>query len=243
MIFPFRREDCIDVEVKASGMTKQMEKDLLIEMGYEDDEGCKKEEEKQEEEDSEEEIYENCIEQNFEDLETKIKDLQLQVENTMKEEFNVPVRETSQHNDNERFEKISMASRSEKEDNTEIEYKTTEATIVENVTGDKKNSEHTSCDISSKINFPDMQESVSNTENETAYVEDFLDTQSMWSISTTATIAPNVIRKRVKMTLQKRDRKSQPKKIIAKGEASAVTRTQRDNRDTIRESTGIWGWE
>ena len=31
--FMFRREDCIDVEIKASGLTKQMEKDLLKEMG------------------------------------------------------------------------------------------------------------------------------------------------------------------------------------------------------------------
>ncbi|XP_011175459.2 serine/threonine-protein kinase RIO2 isoform X2 [Solenopsis invicta] len=79
----------------------------------------------------------------------------------------------------------------------------------------------------------------SNVENK-AHIYD--DTQSIRSISTAATIAPDVIKKRTKLALDKRER-SQTKRALVKGEASAVTRIRRDNRATIKESTGIWGWE
>jgi hypothetical protein len=44
--------DCIDAEVKASGLTKQMEKDLLVEM---DIDKCEDNEEEEEEEENDEE--------------------------------------------------------------------------------------------------------------------------------------------------------------------------------------------
>ncbi|KAL0111520.1 hypothetical protein PUN28_013017 [Cardiocondyla obscurior] len=80
----------------------------------------------------------------------------------------------------------------------------------------------------------------SNMKEESTHV--YNDTQSIRSISTAATIAPDVIKKRTKLALDKRE-KIQAKKTLVKGEASAVTRIRRDNRATIKESTGIWGWE
>jgi RIO kinase 2 len=63
------------------------------------------------------------------------------------------------------------------------------------------------------------------------------------SRSTAATIAPEVIKDRLKKSFQKSDKINAKKRIRAKGEASATTRQRRDNSDTIKHSTGIWGWE
>lgn len=65
----------------------------------------------------------------------------------------------------------------------------------------------------------------------------------MYSNTTAATIAPELIKKKVKIALQKRDKKEQSRRILVKGEANAITRVRRENRDTIKQSTGIWGWE
>lgn len=78
-----------------------------------------------------------------------------------------------------------------------------------------------------------------------------LDTQSHFgfrsirSTSTTSTIAPEVVKNRVKKALQRRDDALLKRRIRVKGEASAVTRTRRENRDTIKECSGagIWGIE
>jgi len=63
------------------------------------------------------------------------------------------------------------------------------------------------------------------------------------SRSTAATIAPDVIKQRLKKSFEKSDKINAKKRIRAKGEASATTRQRRDNSDNIRQSTGIWGWE
>lgn len=219
-----------------------MEKDLLIEMGFEDEEEGG-EEEREEGDDSEDEMYEDCIEENFEDLGTQIKNLQLQVENAMKEQFDVSVKKTLS-NDHEHPEKISATSYSKKQNDTKSECKRNEAAAGENATTDKEYSELTSCNLSSEIGLHNIQEqTVSSAEDEAASTKDCFDTQSMWSASTTSTIAPHVIKRRIKLALDKREKKSQSRKILVKGEASAVTRVRRDNRATIKESTGIWGWE
>ena len=62
-------------------------------------------------------------------------------------------------------------------------------------------------------------------------------------LSTASTIAPEVIKKRVQVALNKRDRQTERKRILAKGEASATTRSRRDNAKTIKESHGVWGWD
>nr|CAD7437556.1 unnamed protein product [Timema bartmani] len=72
----------------------------------------------------------------------------------------------------------------------------------------------------------------------------FNDARSIRSTSTAATIAPGAIKKRVKMSLERREQKVLAKKRISvKGEASAVTRSRRENSDNIKQCDGIWGWE
>ncbi|XP_063215631.1 serine/threonine-protein kinase RIO2 isoform X2 [Bacillus rossius redtenbacheri] len=72
----------------------------------------------------------------------------------------------------------------------------------------------------------------------------FDDARSVRSTSTAATIAPEEIKKRVKDSIKQREKKLMAKKRLAvKGEASAVTRSRRENMDNIKQSGGIWGWE
>lgn len=225
------REDCIDIEIKASGLTKQMEKDLLVEMGF------------NEETDGEEDIDKDS-EEDIENLENQINDLQLQVENVMKEEFDVPLRKTLSNNDNKNINEVSAASCTKKQNDTESTCERNEVSIIENVVTDQECGEHAPNDLSSETNIPNTHEqSVSNVEDSAVHIEDYFDTQSTWSISSAATIAPDVIKRRTKTALRKRDKKGQSKKAIAKGEANTVTRIRRDNMATIQESTGIWGWE
>ncbi|XP_018306519.1 serine/threonine-protein kinase rio2 [Mycetomoellerius zeteki] len=220
------REDSIDTEVKASGFTRQIEKEIdafLTENGIDYKEE-KDNIDNEDSEDSEEEKYENCVD-NIEDLKYQLKGLQLQNEIVVKEGFDASTRDLTLNNDDEHLKKISMVPCPDKRSNTENECEqNNEDVTVENVKANEKHDNFTSYDLSS------------NTENEAVR---FYDTRS---ILTVATIAPDLIKKRTKLALDKRER-SQAKRTLAKGEASAVTRIRRDNRATIKESTGIWGWE
>ena len=65
----------------------------------------------------------------------------------------------------------------------------------------------------------------------------------MRSFSTTAsTIHPDVVKARVKSALEKRGKKGQARRQVVKGEASAKTRSRRNNKDTIASSTSAF-WE
>ena len=63
------------------------------------------------------------------------------------------------------------------------------------------------------------------------------------SVSTTSTIPPEMIRNKVKQALNKREKQEVRHRAVCKGEASAVTRKRRENRNTIKDCSGIWGWE
>lgn len=159
-------------------------------------------------------------------MEHQLNDLQFQ-DRIAKEIFDVPIKEAVLNNDNKHLKEISTVSCSGKQDNTENERERNNENIMKNEANEERN-DCASYDLAS------------STEDETVYVYD--DTRSIRSISTAATIAPDVIKKRTKLALDKRER-SQTKRALVKGEASAVTRIRRDNRATIKESTGIWGWE
>jgi len=69
----------------------------------------------------------------------------------------------------------------------------------------------------------------------------YSDIHSVRSMSTATTIPPEVIRNRIKKSLEKRERATVRHRKLAKGEASAVNRQRRDNKDIIKDSFGIWG--
>lgn len=141
--FFYSREDCIDIDVKASGLTKQMEKDLLEEMGYneqsDDDDNVEKEKE----------FF------NPESTENEIEALQLGIAEIVVQDFN--------------------------------------------------------CDVEP-------------------------------SVMSATTMDPSIIKKRTKISLKKREKKVMTRKLV-KGEANATMRVRRENKDTIHQSSGIWGWE
>lgn len=192
------REDCIDVEIKASGITKQMEKDLLREIGMVE----------VEDEEIEEDCNEDMDEENRSTNNSEINYLQLQVENSVRNEFMCTSKETSEDSE-----------ANEKKDSTVLS-------------------------VEDRI----LEEGVKEVDMETCNPEDddvekFNDLESMYSSITAATIAPELIKKKVKIALQKREKREQSRRVLVKGEANAITRVRRENRDTIKQSTGIWGWE
>merc|ERR1719204_2749697 len=72
---------------------------------------------------------------------------------------------------------------------------------------------------------------------------DRTETASVRSFSTTAsTIHPDVVKAKVKSALEKRGKKGQAKRQVVKGDASAKTRSRRNNKDTITSSTSAF-WE
>lgn len=65
------------------------------------------------------------------------------------------------------------------------------------------------------------------------------DARSHRSYSTSAsTIAPSVVKDRIKKTLNVKELKEQRKRSVVKGEASAVTRVRNENRDTCKQYAG-----
>ncbi|XP_050309345.1 serine/threonine-protein kinase RIO2 isoform X2 [Anthonomus grandis grandis] len=61
--------------------------------------------------------------------------------------------------------------------------------------------------------------------------------------STATTIHPDEIKRRIKKQFDSKGKKERMSKCVAKGEANAVTRVRRENRDTVKQSKGIWGYE
>ncbi|XP_066139273.1 uncharacterized protein RIOK2 [Euwallacea fornicatus] len=68
--------------------------------------------------------------------------------------------------------------------------------------------------------------------------EDLLELRSVRS--TTTTIHPDEIKQRVKKQIATKNKKNQRKRCVAKGEANATTRIRRENKDTVRQTCGIW---
>jgi len=73
------------------------------------------------------------------------------------------------------------------------------------------------------------------------------DTKSIRSVRTYAsssgsTIAPDVIKKRVKASLEKKKRHQETRRVRAKGDANAVTRQRRENRHEIDSSKDCQFW-
>ncbi|XP_046416010.1 serine/threonine-protein kinase RIO2 [Neodiprion fabricii] len=208
------REDCIDIEVSASGLTKKMEKDLLIEMGINEDD--------MDSEDNDDEVADGY------NLENEIEKLKLEVQKVSEEDF-----------------KAHLGNSQKSGKTTEATEKNTEPKDIKVDTIGKQQTILAEDNDLQKTDVlaPNLNCDVSD--DESVYSQAQSVAQSVRSISTAATIAPDVIKKRVRSSLEKRARKNNSRKTLAKGEASATTRSRRENRDTIRESTGsgIWGCE
>lgn len=211
------REDCMDVEIKASGLTRQMEKDLLIEMGMDSEKSVDGDEDEEEEEETED----NNEDEKFEDAVTTqdtedIDKLRLEVDELCEAGFG-PSAKNQPNQTEEQLSKLSIESKDDK--------------IQKDNSGDNSSSEETD----------DVPELVS-ANNETND-RDFGESRSVRSYTSTSTIDPSVIKRRTKEALERRSKKGSCRRVLVKGEASATSRSRRESRDTIKQSTGIWGWE
>lgn len=97
---------------------------------------------------------------------------------------------------------------------------------------------------SNDLETDDMPELAGMDPNSRMYrlkmVEQLLnDARSQRSYSTTAsTIAPTVITDRIRRNMDVREKREQRKRCVVKGEASAVHRHRKDNKDVVKEYAG-----
>lgn len=95
-----------------------------------------------------------------------------------------------------------------------------------------------------KVGNPKLSDRIQISDGDSESGSDYSDRFISGSVrSSTTTIHPDEIKKRVRKQMHTKERRMERRKCVAKGEASAVTRNRRENADTIRHSTGIWGWE
>jgi len=211
------REDAMDAEVHASGVTKQMEKDLLAEHGINSSD----------DEESSEEDYDEDGDDGPQDILSE-DDNEDQIQEG-KGEDDKEIEEMRRHVD-EAVKAVEMV------ENWKAEAVDTN-TENRDAPEDGENAENDDVEELENFNsrFKPFRDNLPRQRQDS-------DRISSYSASTTAsTIAPEVIKARVKASLENKQRRGQARRRLAKGEASAKTRSQRDNRDEVRGSEGIWG--
>merc|ERR1719154_831873 len=199
------RVDALDAEVAASGVTKQMEKDLRMEYGIDEEEDSEEDNESEDEEDV--------------DASMKLTDKDMSVlkflQNCGETENSEYTEEIVRNLDNDKASKIEIIPSAETippaaNDNDDL-VEDEETDVVCDLT-----------DVTSKFH------------------QNRAETRSI--TSSTSTIHPDIVKARVKQSLEKRGKKGQARRQIAKGEASAKTRTRRDTKQIISTSSdAFWG--
>ncbi|XP_076293936.1 RIO kinase 2 [Lasioglossum baleicum] len=206
------REDCIDAEIKASGLTKQMEKDLLKEMGMV-------------EEDDEEET--EATENETDDTsENEVSRLQRRVETSINE-----------------FGSLHDTKDIKDDDIKDLRVNRTLNNFENERLCNSKADNDSDNDNESADSFESAKQNFDSEEERSEIGKSRFDARSVYSTTTTTTIPPEMIKAKVKTALQRRAKKEKSRRILAKGEANATTRIRRENRDNVKQSTGIWGWE
>merc|ERR1712129_15564 len=71
---------------------------------------------------------------------------------------------------------------------------------------------------------------------------DHLEDDCSQSVRSMSTIAPEDVKKRVRNALAKKDRSDKAKRIRAKGDASNVLRSRRENKEEIHDSKDAASW-
>ena len=238
------RTDAMDAEVAASGVTKQMEKDLRLEYGLdEEEEGSSDDDGEDDDDDLLEEIHPDLEEEMAEKRQAAEKEVE-QLRRAVEESVTLArVEEDEEGQDTDNL----------------VQNEVQDVDDVDNSDPDEAEEEDDDLGNLHEINskFRPFRDNISDR-METASVSKcafepfcytFPSTSSeiclfqVRSFSTTAsTIHPDVVKARVKSALEKRGRKGQARRQVVKGEASAKTRSRRNNKDTIASSTSAF-WE
>jgi len=209
------RVDALDAEVAASGVTKQMEKDLRLEYGMdeeESDDGDSFGDNSDSDDLLEEVVQEDNIEQMRKEVEQS-----LEIKDTNKSVLKFLQNCENETVNNEYSEEISKNLDNDVINVPMKQIVITEAAVDEALEDESEDVVGNLNDVSSQFQRQDKTETRSVT-------------------SSTSTIHPDIIKARVKQCLEKREKKSQPRRTIAKGEASAKTRSRRKNKDEIKQS-------
>lgn len=158
----------------------------------------------------------------------------------MAKDINVEFGYEEENSSTENDEDDNIDSNDE-EQNKDIQSEPNKETIqtnisTESIKNDFKQNLHTTVDNLNKVQI-NSNKSISDVDSDFSPEDDF-ETGSVRSTATT--IPPDEIKKRVKKQIISKDKRTERKKCVAKGEASAVTRVRRENRETIKQSKGLW---
>ncbi|XP_055379204.1 uncharacterized protein LOC129610616 [Condylostylus longicornis] len=238
-----QRDDDLDAEVRCTGLTKEMAKDLLKEYGVADSD---------DEDDSDEKISNN--EKDGSITEEQLNEYRNQLDNEVT--FSQQTKSSDAirryiESCNEYLSKMTIednlmernAERDSLAESSQIELESTLVSDFKNVNEEVS----TSNDLNDRVFSTDIKTEESNIEpnsrlHRLKMVEKLLsDVRSQRSYSTTAsTIAPSVIKDRIKKNMGAKEKIELRKKCVAKGEASAVHRHRKENKDIVKE---YQGWE
>lgn len=242
------RQDALDAEVSASGITKQMEKDLMAELGFgdsdSDEEGSDADSDEtgdSEGNDGPEDILSES------DGETEQEENKEEDNNKLSEEKNIE--EMRRHVD-EAVAAVELAEQLKSQAPTIItdvanarddqlkSHAPTMIADVANASDDHNDSENDDLEDLKEFNSR-LKPFRDNLPPRQRQDSDMLSSYS--ASTTTSTIAPEVIKARVKASIERKQKNGQARRRMAKGEASAKTRTKRDNDANMKSSEGIWG--
>lgn len=209
------------MEVSASGFTRQMEKDLYVEMGIEKDDN--------ESVEVGEELDKRIGHSEVEQLKNKAEDM-------LNDEVDCEIQNNSEE---------YVINNNSESDTAQLPSVTTAAQSNSISSGSLKDEDTEKLQYLKMGRNPHCLSDDKTCEKEcpSERIRFYSSTFSVRSTSTAATIAPGEIRSRVKKSLEQREKSSLKKRITVKGEASAVTRSRRENMDTIKQCDGIWNWE
>lgn len=247
------REDDIDVEVSCSGygFTKEMENELLEEYGIveADEDECSDDEENLQQSTNPEQNDESTTYTESE-LNTFRQQVEEEIQNTMKKPKSTKqsnysniqkyIDSVSQH-----IAAIPTVSPSQDDDDNFEDAVDTIPNVVPIKSQPTVRVESDAASVSSNdlqdIENDDLADLDPNSRQyRFKMVEKILsDARSMRSFSTSAsTIAPSVIKDKIKRNLDLNEKKEIRKRCVAKGEASAITRGRKENRNTCKMDAG-----
>lgn len=260
------RDDNLDIEVACSGFTKQMEKDLLQEYGMESasdvDDSNEEDAEESDLDDTENNDEElNRLRQQVE-AEVEFSEGKIDARDTSKAiNFNIQnyIASLSQKPDNSEIDVFEDASADtgsnskllevNQEHKNQVQSNVNETVAKEieqtvDLLANMSTRDDDSIDGNVSSGGEDDDELADLDPKSREYrfkmIEKVLsDARSQRTYSTSAsTIAPSVVKDRIKKTLNVKEKKEQRKRCIVKGEASAVTRVRNENRDNCKQYAG-----
>ncbi|KAK9507123.1 hypothetical protein O3M35_008931 [Rhynocoris fuscipes] len=235
------RDDVLDIEISASGFTRQMNKDLLASLGIDEESAGDESEAINSEEDEENDAVDIKEDISEEKIETMRKMVE---ESLMETNENYKTNKSKQENQESIYQ---FSQNQEAQCSTDLPDNIIASNLMNKNISELSEAEKLLRNFSLKCEKenPNENNSSDTIEEEVKEKESksTLNNKALSVSTVTSTIPPEEIREKLKRAFDKRQKLESNRRIIVKGEASAVTRRRRENRDTIKDCSGIWGWE